>query len=355
MALRLMVTLALGVSVLAGPATAPLEAPQTRADRAPDIAELWVSPADLEQRDLFNGPWGAALAPDPRATYRFIEPKRGGVNPGMTVRDPQGRRWKVKQPPRSTLRNSEGPIEVVLSRVLSAVGYHQPPVYFVPSFLVEKDGQVRRVPGGRFRLSHPDLDDVGEWRWLDNPHTNTWEQRGLLVILLMFNSSDLKDKNNALYEHKPKGSTTVRRWYVVRDLGTALGHTGRISPARGDVEAFENHGFIRGVDNGFVEFHYGGRHEELYLRRITPGDVVWASRLLARLSPGQWRDAFRAGGYQPARADRYIRRLQQKIQDGLQLAPGLPGGPTAARARPTVIFPATGEIFPVQTGVAARP
>jgi hypothetical protein len=60
----------------------------------PVLSELWERPADLASRDLFNGSWGAALAPDPDATYVFVEPKKGGINPGMTVRDPQRRRWK---------------------------------------------------------------------------------------------------------------------------------------------------------------------------------------------------------------------------------------------------------------------
>ena len=45
--------------------------------------------------------------------------------------------------------------------------------------------------------------------------------QGLLVILMMFNSSDIKNENNALYEFKQHGGT-VEQWYVVRDLGTAL-------------------------------------------------------------------------------------------------------------------------------------
>lgn len=109
-----------------------------------NIAELWERPDDLGSRDLFNGPWGAERAPDPNVTYTFVAPKKGGINPGMTVRDPRGREWKVKQPP-TTGRGAEGPIEVVLSRVLAAVGYHQPPVYFLSSFTLDDKGGTRRV------------------------------------------------------------------------------------------------------------------------------------------------------------------------------------------------------------------
>ena len=67
-----------------------------------------------------------------------------------------------------------------------------------------------------------------------------------------------------------------------------------------------------------MRFAYRGRHQEL-LRIITPADVRWMCSRLARLDEQQWRDAFRAGGYTRATTDRYILRIQQKIQQGLSL------------------------------------
>ena len=275
----------------------------------PQMTELWEAPTALAERDLFNGPWGAENAPDPDAVYTFLEPKKGGINPGMTVRDPRGREWKVKQPP-LTGRNAEGPIEVVLSRVLSAVGFHQPPVYFLPSLKVARDGVIRTEPGGRVRLKVDTLKDLGEWSWRENPYAGTRPHHGLLVILLMFNSSDLKDSNNTLYQ-VTFSDGSVRRWFVVRDLGTALGSTARLTPIRGNPDVFEHRGFIEGVENGFVKFDYDGRHQDLVDNRITRADVRWAAYLLSRLTPAQWQDAFRAGGYQPAVAERFIRRIQE--------------------------------------------
>jgi hypothetical protein len=288
------------------------------------ISELWRQPEDLATRDLFYGPWGPERAPDPEATYTFIELKQGGVNPGMTVRDPGGREWKVKQPPTDG-RGAEGPVEVVLSRVLSAVGYHQPPVYYLPSFVVTDPSGSRRVPGGRFRVKDRALKDVGEWSWQQNPFVGTRPYQGLLVILLMFNSSDLKNSNNTLYEFRgsPGG---VERWYVVRDLGTALGSTGRIAPIRGNADVFDRHGFIEGVEDGFVRFAYHGWHQELVDARITPADVGWACDLLDGLTDVQWQEAFRAGGYGAADAGRFIQRLDAKIREGRNLN-RVAGGP----------------------------
>jgi hypothetical protein len=285
---------------------------------AVDLRELWIDPADLEERDFFTGPWGAHHAPAPDDVYTFIEPKRGGINPGMTVRDSRNREWRVKQPP-NTGRNAEGPIEVVLSRILSGIGYHQPPVYFLPALQVRKTNSVYQAAGGRFRLTVPGLTSGDEWSWRDNPFVGRAPFEGLKVILLMFNSSDLKDSNNTLYEDRREGAA-VRRWYVVRDLGTALGSTARLAPVRGDPDVFEALGFINYVKNGFVEFHYNGRHQPVVDRCIRPSDVRWAATLLSRLSDEQWHDAFRAGGYSPAVRSRFIAKLKSKIRDGLALA-----------------------------------
>jgi hypothetical protein len=136
------------------------------------MAELWEAPADLTTRDLFYGPWGAEHAPDPYATYSFVRPKEHGTNPGVTVRDPQGREWHVKQPPHND-QGAEGPIEVVLSRVLSAVGYHQPPVYFLPTFTLADEGGTHPAPGGRFRLHDKSLKNLGSWSWQQRPFVDT--------------------------------------------------------------------------------------------------------------------------------------------------------------------------------------
>ena len=297
------------------------------------LAELWQEPNDLRSRDLFRGPWGAENAPDPDATYTFVKAKEAGVNPGVTVRDPQGHTWHVKQSPLEApakdssiaAQGPEGPVEVTLSRILSAVGYHQPPVYFLAKFKMTDGSQTRVQPGGRFRLDTQSLHSVGKWSWHDNPYARSRPYNGLLVTLLMFNSWDLKDDNNTLYEVRNGG--TVQRWYVVRDLGAALGDTGHFNSLsrrwnrakRDDIDTFERHTVIEGVEDGFVKFDYQGRQPELVKHRISVDDAQWAANLLGGLTDTQWRDAFRAGGYEPALADRFIRKIQDSIAAARQL------------------------------------
>ena len=91
-----------------------------------------------------------------------------------------------------------------------------------------------------------------------------------------------------------------------------------IDAPRGDIEIFEQTPFITGIVNGRVAFDWRGRHDEL-LADITPADVRWICGRLQQLRDAQWRDAFRAGGYPPEDADRFIKRLKQKIAEGLAL------------------------------------
>jgi hypothetical protein len=293
-----------------------VKAPASQATTAEPGATLWERPANIPSRDLFYGSWGRENAPAADDTYRLIERKHHGVNPGLTVVDSRGREWSVKQPPPGHF-DSEVGVEIAVSRILDAVGYHQPPVYFLPAFRLEDAWGTRTELGGRFRLKDERLKSGDEWSWQENPFIGSRPYRGLLVMMMMFNSTDLKNSNNSLYEYRDRG--IVQRRYVVRDLGAALGDTDRFAPRKGSPEAFEKEPFIAGVNNGFVQFAYKGWYAPLVRDRITPEDVAWSSNLLAQLTDTQWRDAFRAGGFAPADAERFIRRLREKVQQGRDL------------------------------------
>src|SRR5687767_4580436 len=290
--------------------------PQVQNAPPPPGASMWVEPADLAGRDLYYGPWGRELAPDPKDVYELVEMKHSGVNLGMTVKDSKGREWSVKQPYPGNL-DSEAPVEVVVSRLLSAVGYRQPPVYFLPAFTLKEDFGKKVEIGGRFRPKIDGLKEVGAWDWAENPFVGTKEYQGLIVLLMMFNSTDLKNSNNSLYEHKE--GDFVEQWYVARDVGSALGDTNRMAPRKNHADSFEQMPFVLGVSNGFVEFAYNGWYKNLVRERIKPQEVAWASNLLGQLSDKQMQDAFRAAGYDPDVAGRFISKLREKIQQGRSL------------------------------------
>jgi len=311
-------TLVATVLVVA-PITACAKAPRPSLQPSAPVAGavLWVEPTDIATRDLFYGPWGAEHAPDATDTFTLVASNHSGVNLAMTVTDSRHREWSVKTPYLGGL-DSEAPVEVVVSRLLSAVGYPQPAVYFLPAFRLTDDLGTRVMAGGRFRLQDAALTDEGFWQWEENPFIGTKPYQGLQVILMMLNSTDLKNSNNTLYQRRT--GDLVEQWYAVRDVGAALGDYHRFIPRKNHIAAFEKTPFIVGVNNGYVDFAYQGSYRPFVEGRITPADVAWASNWLGRLSDPQWQDAFRAAGYQPADASRFIAKLQQKVREGQALA-----------------------------------
>lgn len=297
-------------------ACAGVKTPRPHTAPAPATARFWTEPADLASSDLFYGPWGAAHAPDPNGVYTLVELKHTGVNLGMTVKDEKDREWSVKQAYPGGL-DPEGPVEVVISRLLSAIGYKQPAVYHLAAFKLKDDFGTRVTIGGRFRLKDPSLKETGFWKWEENPYVGTKPYQGLIVLLTMFNSTDLKNSNNSLYEYR--NGDLVEQWFVAREVGAAFGDFNRISPRKNDIESFEMQPYLLGVSNGHAQFAYSGWYKNLTRDRITADDVVWASELLGRLSQQQFADAFRAAGYEPAVANRFITKLREKIDQGRAL------------------------------------
>ena len=288
---------------------------------ATDISQLWQEPTDLESRDLLLGPAANMPRPEDR-TFTFIKADQSGHSPGYDVRDSNGTNWSVKL-------GTEAQTEVVVSRILWAIGYHQVPTYYVTRWTMDKGPEGNPGPG-RFRPELPNTKVVDEWAWHENPFANTQPFKGLIVANLIINNWDWKTSNNKIYEVvNPDGSTSRR--YVVRDLGASLGKTdapaltrvlgARVAQGnRNDLEDFEEQGFIKSVSGNRVEFDYEGIYQTV-VDTVTPGDVVWACRLLSRLSDEQWKAAFTAGGYAPDQAARFIAKLKAKIAEGLALAP----------------------------------
>ena len=287
------------------------------------IDELWQEPADLEQRDLFHGPGGRTLMPRD-TSFDFVARDTGGWSPGFDVRSRDGVEWSVKLGP-------EAQSEVVASRILWAMGFHQPPTYYLAEWTlagVESGPQA----GGRFRPPVPGT-VTGEWSWYENPFIGTRPFGGLVVANLLLNSWDWKTSNNKVYEltGAPNG---VRRWFVVRDLGASLGKTtypgalkwfrlrGFGQGTRNDLAGFEEQGFIVGVDDELrPRFDYRGIYRDV-IETVALPDVRWACGLLDRLSDAQWHDAFRAGGYDEEQTSRYVAKIKAKIAQGLAITAG---------------------------------
>jgi len=277
-----------------------------------ELAQLWIDPHGAE-RNLFDGAGGRRAKPQPERRYEVLERDTRGYSITYRVKDERGDEWNVKIGP-------EAQPEVVASRIVWALGYHQVPSYFVERWTAVDHGHSQVLGGARFRPRTKDLglESKGIWSWQRNPFVGTRPYNGLLALMMIINSTDLKNDNNELYEPKGAAREEARLWYVVKDLGASFGETGRFDPRRGYIDGFEREPFVAGVKNGFVRFAFRGRHQEL-LEHITVDDVKWTSARVLRISDAQWQDAFRAGGYDPPTARRFVARIKQKAEEGLAL------------------------------------
>jgi len=277
------------------------------------ILELWSNPTDLTQRNLTWGPGRQASAPSPKATYTVLKKDDTGYSPGYDVVGPDGRKWSVKI-------GKEVQPEIVVSRILWALGYYQPETYYVTGWQLTGDWKYEGEPA-RFRLQS-DHDSDGEWKWVDNPFAGSTPMHGLIVINLLLGNWDLKTSNNRVYMLEDSKSEPRRR-YVVQDLGASLGKW-RVLPfgigTRNDVDDFEGTPLIKDVDNNEVRLNYRGRHGEIF-GVLSVADVTWACELMNQLSDAQLDDAFEAAGYPADIGLRYIKKIREKIREGLALRP----------------------------------
>lgn len=292
-------------AVVAAALTGAVPAPPVPATA--EIRELWQDPGDVAAHDLRWGRGGEAMLPSPDVDYQFVAIDDVGYSGGYDVVDPEGRRWDVKT-------GDEAQPELIASRVLQAIGYHQPIVYFVPEWRLANGPEEKPLPG-RFRLDS-DHETVGDWSWTENPFIGTRELKGLLLANLLFNNWDLKTSNNRIYTTSP--ASGGGRWFVIQDLGASLGKTAWPLGNRNQVDDYERQDFIAGVQDGRVQVNYHARRRHL-LEDITPADVVWITQLLSRITDRQWADVFAAAAMPGDVSARYVRKIKSKIQEGLAL------------------------------------
>ena len=295
---------------------------------------LWREPADLESRDLFYGIGGSQHAPRP-GTFKFIKEDLDGSNPKYLLRDDAGVKWKIKL-------GFEAKPEVAATRLVWAVGYFTNEDYFLPEVRVldlpvdlhrgkkmfAPDGTVRDV---RFKREEKDEAKEGTWKWKRDPFTGERELNGLRVLMALINNWDVKDINNEIYEKADKASGNPEEIYLVKDLGASFGSPGfvRGERSRGNLQAYSHSKFITKTTADYVNFATPARPALVVLvnpldymyrmrlrwvgRNIPRSDVKWIGAMLARLSPNQVREAFRAAGYSEPEIEGFTEIIETRI------------------------------------------
>lgn len=297
------------------------------------LAILWREPASISARDLYYGEGGKDHAP--RTTiFTFLKEDLSGSNPKFVVTDKDGVHWKIKV-------GAEAKPEVAAQRLVWAAGYFTDEDYYLPELritgLPAKLHRGRRLfgPEGTLcgaRLQRMDKKESndGNWKWKHSVFAGTRELNGLRVLMAFINNWDLKDNNNKIRVGKEDG--IALQTYYVSDLGASFGTAGIVkghSNSRGNLEAFESSKFITKITDRYISFAAPSRPTLLELvnppqffmrlrlrwigRHIPRSDAKWMAAVLARLSPQQIRDAFRAAGYSSREVEDFAEVLENRI------------------------------------------
>ncbi|MDP9113419.1 MAG: hypothetical protein M3O20_07030 [Acidobacteriota bacterium] len=294
---------------------------------------LWQDPSDISGRDLRFGQGGERHAPQ-GTVFKFVKEDLSGTNPKIIVTGQDGQKWKIKL-------GAEVKPEVAASRLVWAVGYFTNENYYLPQL------QITGLPahlhrGAHFILPDGEVHDArmqrmdkseekeGNWVWKQDPFTGTRELNGLRTLMAVINNWDLKDVNNKVIIEKAGGDS--REIYYVSDLGASFGPPGIVlglTKSRGNLAAYRSSRFITKLTPTYVNFATPRRASlielanppqyimRLHLRwighNIPRADAKWMASLLARLSPAQIRDAFRAAGYSPKEVEGFATVLENRI------------------------------------------
>lgn len=295
---------------------------------------LWRDPGDIASRNLLYGPGSPELAPV--APFTFVKEDKSGESPKFEVRDARGVEWRVKLGP-------EAQSETVSTRLVWAVGYFVEEAYYLAEAKVENMPKLSRgreyvtgdgiVRGPRFEPRREGVERGPTWGWMENPFDESREMSGLKVLMILLNNFDARKENNRVFYVDTEGGGR-EGLYVVSDLGATLGRAGGLGGKRtkNNLNDFLSTQFVRGVDDGIVEFDYDTRprgfghlsvlhpgyyrgevKKEKAMRGIPVEHARWIGSLLSQLTEAQLHDAFMSAGYDEATAKGFIRALGERI------------------------------------------
>jgi hypothetical protein len=288
---------------------------------------LWHDPGNIRSRNLLFGAGGREN--QPQGPFTFVKEDEGGSNPKFVVRDRNGVTWRVKL-------GVEARPETVASRFVWAVGYFTPEEYFLKTLPLQNKPHLRRgadllnsdgsFSNVRLKRDNKNEKKLGDWKWRNNPTLPVREYNGLRVMMALVNNWDLKDVNNAVY------SNAGKEIHMVSDLGATFGTPGLSwteSKSKGNLKSYRNSKFISKTTDEYVDFATPSRPALINIfalpnfimrlglrdigKHVPRHDALWMGQLLARLSPAQIRDAFRAGGYSPQETEAFARIVEQRI------------------------------------------
>lgn len=299
-------TLWTAIILLAGSASAQTEKPKPiPSDGRP---MMWES-VDISKRDLFLGPGGSEMRPDTRS-ITFVRNQAGGHQRKYRIKDAAGNTWVAKL-------GREARPEAAAVRLLWGLGYKTEINYLIPELTIPGKGTFKNV---RLEARPKNVKRLGRWSWRNNPFIGRNEFQGLKIMQVFLEGWDTEDIQNVIL--RLGNGPAPELDYVISDLGSTFGKLGtnnlpifwRLGRSVGNQKAYEQSGFIKGVENGKLLFDVKGKNHDLY-SDVTVAQGRWLADLLLQLSDQQILDAFRAANYSQSEAEAFRSSVKRRIDE----------------------------------------
>ena len=259
----------------------------------------------------------------PQPPFTFYDQDKGGTSSKLIVKDATRRMWNVKW-------GEEVKAETFATRMVNAMGYFAEPSYYVAAGKLDSVGKagraeskIDRANGNAFTDARFEFRDINihmlptsNWSFDNNPFRGTPQLNGLKIMMMLLSNWDVKDArsnsgpNTALVEQGDK------LWYAVTDWGGSMGKWGHIATrSKWDCEGYasQSDDFIKGVDNGMIEFGYSGKRQDDIRRGITVNDARWLMNYLGRLTDDEIRTALTESGASSSEMTCFSAAIRKRI------------------------------------------
>ena len=153
------------------------------------------------------------------------------------------------------------------------------------------------------------IDRLGSWAWGDHSNDSLREVRGLTLVQMWLDNTDLKEFDNNKLLLKDLGDGRGERYHIISDLGHSFG---------GDffeMPELYSPKMISKISNDSLTFNYRGFKSTAIKNKMTYADARWAARLIAALSRAQMEEALKIGHWPECIAKIYLEKMISRRND----------------------------------------
>jgi hypothetical protein len=156
------------------------------------------------------------------------------------------------------------------------------------------------------------IDRLGSWAWGEQSNDTLREVRGLTLVQMWLDNTDLKEFDNNKLLVKDLGDNKGERYHIISDLGHSFGGDFFEMPELYSSKMISKFG------NKSLTFKYRGFKSVSIKNEMTYADARWAARLIAALTRSQMEEALKIGNWPECIAKIYIEKMISRRNDLVQ-------------------------------------